>query len=417
MTTRLVRIQLFAFALVTILAVGYGTVNLFHIGAIFSPPFEVRAEFATSGGIYQRADVDLLGTRVGSVSEIVPGPGSGTTVVMSLDNGVRIPRDVRAAVGNKSAIGEQYIELTPVVATGQMLADGDVIGLNRTSTPIDVAALLHDLSGLAGSIPTKDLSTVMSELSTGLSGVGGTLGTLIDNTHRLTKVSLDNAASLNTLIDKASIVLDTQVAQAPQTASYLHSLAGLTGTLRSLDPTFGSLFVDGLQAGSQVSGLLADNRQALPLLLNQLVSVATVASDRIPALRKTLVLFPWALEVGATGVRRCENYNAQTGQPIQATCQYDSNGQPIYSAYLGVQLSEAPGSPPYFPCTQGYQGTTKYLPNGVPLKGGTREARDSAPNMQAGCTALPTDPNTPNVRGSQNVIGPGVGWLLNSPMS
>jgi phospholipid/cholesterol/gamma-HCH transport system substrate-binding protein len=157
-----------------------------------------------------------------------------------------------------------------------------------------------------------------------------------------------------------------------------------------------------------VSNLLADNQAALPVLLNQLVSLTDVAADRIPALRKTLVIFPWVLEVGATGVRRCGSYNPKTGEPVQSTCRYDEQGRPIYSTYLSFQLPQPPTAP-YFPCTKGYQGTTKYYPNGIPVNGGARQKRDSPVNMKAGCTAKPDDPNTPLVRGSQNVVGPASG--------
>ncbi|MCW2787098.1 MAG: hypothetical protein JWP74_3615 [Marmoricola sp.] len=425
MTSRLTRIQLVVFMIVTILAVSYGAVNYFHIGTVFAPSFQVKAEFKTSGGIYQRADVDLLGTRVGSVRKIIPGPGTGTTVVLSLDHGVKIPRDVTAAIGDKSAIGEQYVELEPRTAGGPVLASGDVITTANTSSPIDVSKLLGDLDSLAGSIPAKDLNTVMTELSTGLNGVGGTLGHLIDNTDRLTKASLGNADNLDTLIDEASTVLDTQVGKGDQTASYLKSLGSLTAQLRSIDGSFDSLFVNGIRAGTQVSNLLADNQAALPVLLNQLVSVTTVGADNIAGIRKTLVVFPYALEVGATGVRRCGSYNPKTGQPIQATCRYDAEGRPIYSAYLSLQLP-LPPTAPYYPCTQGYQGTTKYTPNGLPLKGGPKETRDSPVNYNAQCTAKPNDPNTPLVRGAQNVIGhttdsprsaPGYGLALYDPVS
>jgi len=404
MTTLLTRIQLLAFAVVTVLAVSYGAVNFFHVGTVFSPPFEVRAQFATSGGIYARADVDLLGTRVGSVRRIIPGPGSGTTVVMAIDHGVKIPKDVTATIGSKSAIGEQYVELEPRSAGGPVLAGGDVIKLADTTSPIDVATLLRDLDALAGSIPAKDLATVMTELSTALEGVGGSLGHLIDNTDRLTQASLAGVDDLNRLIDDASTVLDTQVAKGPQTATYLRELAGLTSELRRIDSSFDELFANGIQAGVQVSNLLADNQQALPVLLNQLISVTEVAADRIPALRKTLVVFPYALEVGATGVRRCGTYDPKTGKPVESTCRYDEQGRPIYSAYLSLQFPLPPNAP-YFPCTQGYEGTVKYYPDGTPVDGGAKQKLDSPVNMKAECTASPDDSRTPLIHGAQNVIG------------
>lgn len=405
MTTLLTRIQLVVFTLVTVLAVGYGSIQYFNVGNIFSPPFEVKAEFASAGGIYERADVDLLGTRVGTVREIIPGPGAGTTVVLALDNGVKIPRDVTATIGNKSAIGEQFVELAPRTAGGPVLADGDVIRLDSTTSPIDVSVLLGDLNGLAASIPSEDLATAMKELSTALTGIGPVLGNLIDNTDRLTKTSLDNVDDLNALIDEASTVLGTQVDKGSETTTYLREVAGLTAELRRIDSSFGELFANGIRAGTEVSNLLADNQAALPILLNQLVTLTDVTADRLPSLRKTLTIFPWALEVGATGVRRCGSYNAQTGKPIESTCRYDSQGRPIYSAYLSFQLPQPPGAPPYYPCTKGYGGTTKYFPNGQPVKGGAKQKRDSPVNMDAGCTASPNDPNTPLIRGSQNVVG------------
>lgn len=402
MTTLLTRVQLLVFTLVTVLAVSYGAVSYFNVGAVFSPPYEVRAQFTTSGGIYQRADVDLLGIRVGTVREIIPGPGTGTTVVLALDRDVKIPRDVRATIGNKSAIGEQFVELAPQSSGGPVLRDGDVIGVESTKAPIDVALLLKSLQGLAASIPTDDLSTAMTELATAFADLGPTLGHLIDNGDRLTRVSLANVEELNALIDRASTVLDTQVAKGPQTKEYLAAFGDLTTELRGLNGSFATLFEDGLKAGAQVSSFLAENQQSLPVLLNRLVTLNDVGADRIPALRKTLTIFPWLLELGATGIRRCSSYDPETGEPVQETCRYDDQGRPVYAAYLAMQVPEMPGSPPYFPCTKGYEDTVKYQPDGVPLKGGARQKVDSPPNLDAGCTATATDPSTPNVRGSQN---------------
>jgi phospholipid/cholesterol/gamma-HCH transport system substrate-binding protein len=407
MTTLLTRVQLTVFIVVTLLAVGYGAVSFFNVGAIVRPAFEVRAQFETSGGIYPRADVELLGTRVGSVRAIVPGPGAGTTVVLAIDHGVEIPKDVTAKIGSKSAIGEQYVELQPRTAGGPVLAEGDLIPIGQTTSPLDTATLLDDLGALAGSIPAEDLSTVLTELSTGLEGIGDPLGGIIDDADQLTRVSLAGVDDLTALIDDASTVLSTQVEKGPETLSSLADLAGLTSELRRLTGDFDDLFANGVRAGVQVSNLLADNQAALPVLLNQLVAVTDVAADRLPAIRKTLVLFPYALEIGATGIRRCGSYDARTGKPVEATCRYDEQGRPIYSTYLAFQLPLAPTAP-YFPCTKGYEGTVKYLPNGVPLKGGPRQERDSPVNMEAGCTASPDDPSTPLVRGAQNVPGPGV---------
>ncbi|MFL6154653.1 MAG: MCE family protein [Marmoricola sp.] len=406
MTSRLTKIQLVAFALVTLLAVGYGAVNLLDVGKVVSPPFTVSAQFATSGGIYARADVDLLGTRVGSVKEIRPGPGSGTTVVIALDKGVKIPQDVHALIGSKSAIGEQYVELEPRSAGAPYLAAGDVIAMSDTSTPVAVEDLLKHTEQLAGSIDPDKLRSALSEANLAFAGRGNDLGRLITASDRATRASLDSLDDLNSLIDSASTVLGTQVALGPDTATSLRTTGAVLNTVADLNPTFADLFTAGVRAGTQVSGLLTDLRPTLQPLLGNLVTLTDVLADRLPALRKTLAIFPWVLEVNATSFRYCDEIDAKTGKPVQSTCRYDAQGRPVYSAHLALQLPEPPGGPSYSSCTKGYQGTKKYLPNGTPLAGGPKQSQDSEPNPVAACTASPQDPAEPNVRGSQNVPNP-----------
>jgi len=407
MIRRVTWIQLVIFTIVTVLAVGYGGATLFGAGKLLDPPYTVSAEFATSGGIYPRADVDLLGTNVGSVKEVRPGPGSGTTVVLEIDHGVEIPRDVTAAIGNKSAIGEQYVELTPRSAGGDALRPGATIPLADTASPIDVSTLLGNLEALAASVPTRDLGVVLDELSTTFQGVGPSLGRLLDDSDTVTRTSLEHVDELTSLIEDARTVLDTQVDKGAATTTYLRELAGLTTRLRELTPDFEATFARGIRAGAAVTSLLADNQEALPLLLNNLIAVTDVAADRIPGLRKTLVMFPWIIELGAASIRYCDEFNPRTGKPIASTCRYDENGEPIYSAYLAFQLPEAPGKPPYLACKKGYQDTVRYNPDGTRVGGGAREVVDSRPNYGAGCTARPTDPVSPNVRGAQNTHGSG----------
>ncbi|MET3961668.1 phospholipid/cholesterol/gamma-HCH transport system substrate-binding protein [Marmoricola sp. OAE513] len=406
MISRLTKIQLVVFALVTVLAVSYGAVNLLGVGKVFSPPYEIEAQFASSGGIYARADVDLLGTRVGSVKEIKPGPGSGTTVVIAIDKGVEIPADVTALIGSKSAIGEQYIELEPRSSGAPYLADGDVIGIADTSTPVAVEDLLAHTEALAGSIDPKKLTTALTEASDAFGGRGADLGRLIDASDRATRASLDGLSDLNRLIDSAKVALDTQVDLAPATRTALRTAGSVLGTLENLNPVFADVFVSGVKAGTEVTGLLKDLRPALPGLLGNLVTLTEVAAERLPALRKTLAIFPWVLEVNATSFRYCDELDAKTGKPIQSTCRYDAQGRPVYSAHLAVQLPETPGTPAYASCTKGYEGTVKHLPDGTPLKGGPKQSQDSEPNPKAACTASPTDPGQPNIRGSQNVPNP-----------
>lgn len=403
MTTLLTKIQLFVFGLVTVAAVSYGAVQYLDVRSFLSPPYTVEAQFETPGGIYVRADVELLGVRVGRVTEIRPGPDTGTTVVMALDDGTEVPQDIEAAIASKSAIGEPYVALTPRSADGPLLREGDVITTADTVSPPDFADLLRNTDELVSSLPQKDLAVALEESAAAVRNLGPTLGRLLDDADTVTRASLENVAELNRLIDGANTVLATQVELGPQTSSYLSSLGSLTGTLAELNPTVLALFSDGVTAAREVSSLMLAIRQPLPALLNQLVVVNDIAGNRLPAVRKTLAIFPWVLEVNGNSLRPCDEYDAVTGKPVQSTCRFDENGDPVYSAHLAIQPPQPPEKPPYLACTKGYEGTVKYAPDGTPVTGGARQRQDSEPNLEAGCTAAPTDPVSPNVRGSQNV--------------
>lgn len=408
MLNRLVRIQLVAFVVVSVSALVYGSTQFLDLGAVVNPPHLVEARFAEPGGIYPRADVDLLGVRVGSVKEIVPGPGAASTVVLALETDANVPADVEAVIRSKSAIGEQYVDLTPRSADGPRLEDGDVIPLGRTTSPPDLAGLLGNLDALAGSLPPEDAAKALEATSRAFGDVGPTLGRLIEDSHTLTRRSVENVDALTSLIESAATVLDTQVEVGGQTSAYLRDVAGLTTRLRELDATFDETFVHGIAAGTEVTGLLQDNQEALPVLLNNLVALTTVGTERVPQLRKTLVVFPWLLEQNANTLRYCDEYDPATGEPVEGSCHVDEQGRPIVSAHLAQQLPEDEGAPPYYPCTRGYDGTVRYQPNGRPVRGdGPLQDPDSPPNMQAHCAAPPTDPRTPNVRGAQNVVGLG----------
>ncbi|MBO0841694.1 MAG: MCE family protein [Nocardioides sp.] len=402
--SRTTLVQLIAFAVVASVAVVYGAFAFFDAGDLVAPPYRVTAQFAGSGGIYPRASVELLGTEVGKVTELRPGPGTGTTVVMQLDPEAKVPRAVTARIGMKSVIGEQYVELTPTRAGGPYLHAGSVIPTAATQTPVDTATVLEHVSQLVSSIDPKDLSTVLDELSTGVGTTAPATERALDDADRLSKVSLDDVNQIDDLIDNARTVLGTQADLAPTTGTMLQQIAGLLAQLQRLEPQLGDVLTQGIRAGTEMNGLLSANASAIALLLDDTLHLTDMIDARRPALRKAMVLLPWVQESVSAVVRSCDDIDPTTAKPVAKSCHYDQDGRPLYAAYVGMQLPQSPGgSQTYFPCSQGYEKTKHHLPNGQPIGGGPVEQEDADPNLDAHCTASPTDPVAPNVRGAQNV--------------
>lgn len=404
--SRTTRIQLIAFAVVSAVAIVYGAFAFFDAGHLVAPPYQVTAQFQGSGGIYPRASVELLGTEVGKVTEIRPGPGTGTTVVMQLDHGVSVPRSVQARIGMKSAIGEQYVELTPTRAGAPYLHAGSVIPVSATQTPVDTATLLEHVSQLVSSIDPKDLSTVLDELSTGVGTTAPATERILDDSEQLSKASLDDVEQINSLIDNARTVLGTQADLAPTTSTLLEQIAGLLAQLEEIEPQLGDVLTQGIRAGTEMNGLLSANASAIPLLLDDTLHLTDMIDARRPALRKAMVMLPWVQESVSAVVRYCDDIDPTTAKPVRKSCHYDQDGRPLYAAYVGLQLPQSPGVQTYYPCSQGYEQTKHHLPDGSPIGAGPPQPKDDDPNLDAHCTASPTDKVAPNVRGAQNVAIP-----------
>lgn len=404
MIRRHVWVQLVIFALVTLGAAGYGLYRFAGISTLIKPPYTVHAEFEHFGGIYPQAGVDLLGTPVGHVSELRTGPGSGTTVDLVIDDGVRIPADVTATVRTRSALGEQYVSLVPNSEGGPYLEEGSVIKARHTGSPPRVEVMLDNLNDFAASLPKRELVTTLTEMAEATGDLGPTLQRMLDNTEALTRTNLANLEDQTQLIDDSLTVLSTQVEAGAEIQKFSAEMAGLISRMRELNPQFAAVFAHGIQAGAEVVDLLEANQRALPVFLTNMLAVTDVLHPRLPQLRKGLVLTPWMLELATTVLRYCDEYDPKTGKPVPGTCHFDPRtGEPVWSGYLTSQQSESAGNPPYMPCTKGYERTKRYLPNGDPADGtGRRQEPDSPINPDVRCAAAPTDPSSPSVRGSQN---------------
>src|ERR1700719_4476953 len=74
--------------------------------------YTVKVDLPASGGLYPTSVVTYRGSEIGSVKSVAV-PQNGVQAVLSLKSDIAIPSDVTAAVHSRSAIGEQFLELTP----------------------------------------------------------------------------------------------------------------------------------------------------------------------------------------------------------------------------------------------------------------------------------------------------------------
>lgn len=111
----------------------------------------VTAEFDNANGLYVGNSVDVLGMKVGTVKAI-EAKGGFAKVVLEIDKSVRIPADAEAVTVSTSILTDRHVELTPVYKEGPVLADGDLIGLDRTRTPIEFDRILGMVERLSSEL-------------------------------------------------------------------------------------------------------------------------------------------------------------------------------------------------------------------------------------------------------------------------
>jgi phospholipid/cholesterol/gamma-HCH transport system substrate-binding protein len=367
MIRRSVKIQLAAFALITLFTVSLLSAR--YVGLwdrVLGGQYTVSADFAESGGIFVGSEVSYRGVQVGRVEKLRLSK-DGVIVDARIRRGVQIPKDTVAVVENRSAVGEQYLDFQPRTEGGMYLADGDTIARKDTRTPIRVDNLLLHLDGTVSSVDRKDLKTVVDELGTAFADGGTDLQRLLDNGDALTRAATEALPQTVKLIEDGRIVLDTQRDTSGQIKTFATNFANLSETLKGSDSDLRLVLDRGAVASGELDGLIRDNQSSLAALLANLITVGQVTTARTAGIEQLLVTYPDVIAGGYTVV------------PGDGT------------AHFGLVMSQ---DPPV--CKRGYEGTKRTDPN--------RTTNLPPVNTGARC-ALPRGSSSA-VRGAQNAPGP-----------
>jgi phospholipid/cholesterol/gamma-HCH transport system substrate-binding protein len=365
--TRTVKAQLVAFAAVTAVGVSYvGARYTGLVDDVLSRGYTVQADFADSGGIFPGAEVTYRGVPVGKVGALRLSGSGGVSVALDIKDGApRIPADTLAVVADRSAVGEQYVDLQPRTSHGPYLLDGSAIPRGSTRVPLPTTDLVLSLDRLVNSVGKNDLRVTVDELGKAFDGTGPNLSRLVDSGNALVESASQSLPETISLIENSRKVLKTQADQGSSIKSFAHDLAALSAQLKSSDGDLRKVIGNATPAAQQVDSLLKSTGPGLSVLLANLISGGQVTRAHLPGVEQALVTFP-ALVAGS--------YTVVPGDG---------------TTHFGLVVNA--GDPP--PCTKGY-GTTWRDPSDTSTR---------AADTGAHCTA-PRGGKT-SVRGAQNAPG------------
>jgi phospholipid/cholesterol/gamma-HCH transport system substrate-binding protein len=272
----------------------------------------------------------------------------GVDVYLDIDNGFdSIPADTLAVVGNRSAVGEQYVDLQPPDDRGPYLEDGSVIPMSRTAIPIPVQELELNLDQLARSVDDDNLRTVVDELGKAFNGSGNDLGRLIDNGNLLLARAEQSVPQTEKLITDGVTVMRTQIDDRSAIQQWAHDLRLVTDTLVQEDPDLRTLVVNAPDAGAAVQQLVQSAGPGLGSLVRNLDILNGVTIPRIPGIEQLLVTYPDVVSGGFSVVRNDSGvmrahfgFALNMSQPRVCTTGYLSTGStPSPAAVAAADVS------------------------------------------------------------------------------
>ena len=367
--TRGTKIQLVVFALITVLGVSYTAVRYLGVGgSLLDRTYTAYVELPDSGGAFTNSEVTYRGVTVGRVGPIRLVQ-NGVRIEMELDKGAKIPRDTLAVVANRSAVGEQYIDLQPRSDQGPFLDEGTphTIPAGNTRIPVKTSDLLLNVDKTVASVDPENLRTIVDELDEAFNGTGPALQTIIDEGGKLIQDMDENFETTADLLDNSKIVLNTQRDKGTSIKTFARELAALTDTIRENDGNIRETIDAAGPAAAEVDDLIDNVSDDLPVLLANLTSTTQMLTANQDGIRSVLISLPFTV-AGSQTVLPGDGYQ-----------------------HMGLALNiDTPA-----PCTEGYEKSKPRWP---------QDTKETPARTDVGCTA-PKKSQTA-VRGARNAPEP-----------
>src|SRR3978361_1407726 len=378
MITSTVKKQLLVFVVITLIGVSYVGARYAQLDRLFyDSTYTVAAHFDEAGGIYAGGEVSYRGVGIGKVSSLKL-TNKGVDVELSINKSQdKIPKNSLALGANRSAVGEQFVDLQPQSDGGPYLKNGSSIPTRNTKVPVSTTEILTNLDNLLESVPQADLRTVVAESGAAFHDAGPSLGQIIDPSSSFIDAAEANFDTTTALIRDSRTVLQTQVDKGSDIRAFTRDLALFSGTVAAHDKDLRSLIDNGSATATELRTFLQQNRVNLGSLINNLVTTSEVTVKHLKGIRQLLVIYPYVVAGGFTVAKK------------------NKNGQ--YDAQFGLILTQDPAV-----CHAGYH------PNQVRTP---QQRSDKPMDTTAGCTEGPNS----NSRGAEKAPNSRAGTDYRSP--
>jgi virulence factor Mce-like protein len=331
------RIQGLAFLIVLALLLGLAVATY---NKAFTTVARVTLHTDTAGNQLQPAsDVKVRGVIVGEVRKI-SGTTKGATIDLAINPAYlqQIPADVSARLLPKTLFGERYVSLViPDHPTAARLADGAVIGQDRSSNAIELQKVIDDTLPLLKAVQPQDLSFTLGAIANALRGRGNALGQNLVNTGHYTAQINTALPQLEADIKGLADVSDTYSSAANDLLAVLDNLSITNRTVVDQATQLKRTFTVSASSANTTAGFLETNE-------NNLISLAATSRPVLGMFAKYSPEYPCLLN----GLTRFDPMISQA---------FGADGDPALNLNITVSLPPrnpyAPGDQPQYSANAG----------------------------------------------------------------
>jgi virulence factor Mce-like protein len=322
----------FARALLVILAALAlaGTVLVVH--QEFFGPKTITAYFTSATAIYPGDDVRVSGVKVGTIRSIEP-MGTKAKMVLAVDHGVPLPAGAKAVIMAQNLVAARYVQLAPAYEdSGPTMADGAVIGVERTAVPVEwdqVKAQLMRLAtdlGPTGGVSTTSLGRFIDSAANAMNGNGDKLRQTIAQLSSVGRILADGSGNIVDIIKNLQIFVAALRDSNAQIVQFEDRLATVTSVVDGSRSDLDAALTDLSGAVGEVKRFIAGSRNQTAEQIQRLGSVTQNLVDHRIALQNVLHVAPNAIANGYniydpdTGTARGAFALANFANPVSVVC-------------------------------------------------------------------------------------------------
>ncbi|MGY1721719.1 MCE family protein [Blastococcus sp. SYSU DS0533] len=259
-------VSLAVIAVLVLLAFNAQSLPLIGGGTVY------RAQFSEAAGLQPDDPVRVAGVKVGSVESLSLEDGAVTVEFRVRDAFVGDRSE--AAIKIETVLGAKYLALVP---RGSAPLDPDErIPLTRTASPYDVVEAFADLSTTVQDLDTAQLAGSFEVLAETFAETPDEVRSSLQGLARLSDTIASRDAQLRELLSATRTVTDVLADRNGEFTRLIVDSNTLLTEVQERRQLIDAVLTSTQELSAQLSGLVADNREALTPALAQLSRVTDI---------------------------------------------------------------------------------------------------------------------------------------------